>query len=123
MQDVLKPRTFGIILLNFTTYELCGYTKQIELGIHLEDFDYSKLSVAKCEVSNNLHVLYDGKAFRIFIKDFSGIVKRSRRFRREKHIKVKDSCVSRLLREIFWNIEELVRKYVIAEKQFCWFTE
>ena len=70
-----------LVPLNFTTYEMCGVTKQIELGIHLQDFDSSKLSITRCENSNNLHVLYDGKMFRIFIKGFSGIVKRSKCFK------------------------------------------
>ena len=96
-EKVVADRTCQLVPLNFTTYEMCGVTKQLELDINLQDFDSSKLSIARCEDSNNLHVLYDGKKFRIYLKAFSGIVKRSKCFRREKHINVRDSCISRLL--------------------------
>ena len=114
-EKVVADRSCQLVPLNFTTYEMSGVTKQLELGIPLQDFDSTKLSIERCEDSNNLRVLYDWKMFRIFIKFFSGIVKRSKCFRREKHTKIKDSFISRLLWEVFWNIEELLRQaYVMV---------
>ena len=122
-EKVVADRSCQPVPLNFTTYEMFGVTKQLELGIPLQYFDSTKLSRERCEDSNNLCVLHDGKMFRIFIKAFSRIVKRRKCFRREKHIKIKDSCVSRLLWEVFWNIEELLRQVVNKDKKFCWFVE
>ena len=69
---VVANRLCKLVLLNFTTYELCGDAKRIELGIPLLEFDKSKLSVARCETNpNNFDVLYDGKKFRVFDGVFS----------------------------------------------------
>ena len=38
--DVVN-RLCQLVPLNFTTYEMCGDTKQLELGVHLFDFDKS----------------------------------------------------------------------------------
>ena len=38
-------------------------------------------------------------------------------------MKIRDVCVNRMLWEVFWNIEELVRQAVNNKKKFCWFLE
>ena len=115
--DVVN-RLCQLVPLNFTTYEMCGDTRQLELGVHLFDFDKSKLSVSRCSMNKeNFDVLCDGKKFRLFLKAFYGKIKRSRCFSREKHLKIRDVCVNRMLWEVFWNIEELVRQAVNNEKK------
>ena len=69
---VVANRLCKLVPLNFTTCELCGDAKRIELGIPLLEFDKSKLSVARCETNpNNFDMLYDGKKFRVFDSVFS----------------------------------------------------
>ena len=51
----------------------------------------------------------------VFLTVFSAKVKRSMCFRREKYIKVKDTCLNRMLWEAFWNISEKVRQAVKEE--------
>ena len=69
---VVASRLCKLVPLNFTTYEMGGDTKQLEVGIPLLDFDKSKLSVSSCENNpSNFDVLYDGKNFRLFLKAFS----------------------------------------------------
>ena len=57
------------------------------------------------------------------LKAFDGKIKRSKIFSREKHLKIRDVCVNRMLWEVFWNIEELVRQAVNHKKKFSWFLE
>ena len=117
-------RLCQLVPLNFITYEMCGDTKQLELGVHLFDFDMSKLSVSRCSMNEeNFDVLHDGKKFRLFLKAFDGKIKRSRCFSREKHLKIRDVGVNRMLWEVFWNIEELARQAENNEKKFCLFLE
>ena len=76
------------------------------------------------ENPNNFNALYDGyNKFRLFLKAFPGIVKRSKFFHREKHLKIKDRCQSKMLWERFWNISERVMQAVNKEDKFCWFIE
>ena len=92
---------------------MCGDTKQIELGVPLTDFDKSKLSLSRCEINpNNFDVFYNGKKFRLFFKAFVAIIKRSKYFEREKHLKIKDACLSRMLWEVLFTIEDKVREAV-----------
>ena len=92
---------------------MCGDTKQIELDVPLTEFDKSKLSLSRCEINpNNFDVFYDGKKFRLFFKAFLAIIKRSKFFEREKHLKIKDVCLSRMLWEVLFTIEDKVREAV-----------
>ena len=103
---------------------MCGDVKQVELGVQLTQFDNSKLSVVKDEqYPNNFNIFYDGHKFCLFLKAFPGIVKRSKYFAREKHLKNKDRCQSRLLWEELWNIAEKVMEIVSKEDKFCCFIE
>ena len=113
-----------LVPLNFATYEMCGDFKQLELGVQLTQFDSNKLSVVKDkENPNNFDVLYYGRKFCLFLKAFPGIVKRSTYFAREKHLKIKDRCQSKVLWKVFWNISDRVMQLVEKEEKFCWFLE
>ena len=121
-EKAIANKTCKLVSLNFTTYEMCGDIKPLELL--LLEFNKSKLSLSKCEINpNKFDVLYDKKKFRLFLKAFPVVVKRSKYFSREKHIKIKDICLSRMLWEVFWNISEKIREAVHGEKKFCWFIE
>ena len=113
-----------LVPLNIAMYEICGDVKQLELGVQLTQFDSGKLAVVRDEENpNNFNVLYDEHKFRLFLKAFPGIVKRSKFFHREKHLKIKDRCQSKMLWEVFWNISERVMQAVNKEDKFCWFIE
>ena len=124
IEFAVANRTCKLTPLNFTTYEMCGDTKQLELGLPQLDFDKSKLSLSPCKINpNSYKVLYDGKKFRLFLKAFDGKIKKSRCFNREKHLKVRNICMNRMLWEVFWNIEEKVRESINQEKKCSWFIE
>ena len=91
-----------LIPLNFSIYEMCGYSKQLELGVHISDFDKSKLGLCLCKFNpSNYDMLYDGKKFRLFLNAFNGKIKKSRCFEQELRLKVKDARVSLVLYEFF----------------------
>ena len=65
--------------LSFTYYETCGDKKELELAVPISEFDHTKVMLAQCQKNpNNYNILYDGHRFRVFLKAFSGIIKRSR---------------------------------------------
>ena len=77
--------------LGFTYYEICGDKKELEVAIPISQFDPAKLSLSENDVNeNNYDIWYDGHRLRVLFKAFSGIVKRSNVFEREKYIKIKD---------------------------------
>ena len=50
-----------LVPLNFSIYEMCGYSKQLELGVHISNFDKSKLGLCPLEFNPSKYdVLYDG---------------------------------------------------------------
>ena len=107
IEFAIANRMCKLVPLNFTSYETCGDTKQLKLGVPLFDVDKSNMSVSRCEINpHNFDVFYDGKTFRLFLKAFDGKIKRSRCFCREKHVKIKDICLNRMLWEVFWNIKK-----------------
>ena len=123
-KNVVADRSCSLVPPNLALYETCGDIKQIELGVQLAQFDNSKLSVvADKETTNNFNIFYDGQKFCLFLKAFPAIVERSKYFAREKHIKLKDHCQSKLLWEVLWNIAEKVMEAVAKEDKFCWFID
>ena len=114
-----------LIPLNFTNDEKYGFhEKLLDTGVHLTDFDQNKLSIKRNEFNNdNFDILYDGKPLRIYLRAFTATIKRSKYFKREKNIKVKDPMVSRLLWNVFHNVEELVRLEMQKHDRYCWFLE
>ena len=108
-----------LVPLTFAIYEMCGYTKQLELGVHISDFDKSKLNLSPCELNpNNYELMYDGKKFCLFIDAFNGNIKKSRCFAEEEWVKVKDDCLIGMLFEIFWNIRLKVEE-LLSQKENC----
>ena len=113
--------------LNFRIYEQLAKQKGIEKNLDcitfLTDFDKDKLTLKRNEINvQNYDILYNGKPFRIAPKAFSGIVKRSKCFKREKKVKIKDPVVSMQL----WHVSHHRRtgKIRSAKKEkFCWFLE
>ena len=81
--------------MKFTNYETYS-EKKLECAIFLIDFDADKLSIGK-QNNNVYQIFYDGKSFMVATKAFSGIIKRSKVFAREKKIKTKDPIVSHQL--------------------------
>ena len=112
--------------LNFRIYEQLAKQKGIEKNLDcitfLTDFDKDKLTLKRNEINvQNYDILYNGKPFRIAPKAFSGIVKRSKCFKREKKVKIKDPVVSMQLWHVFHTIEELVRLDQPKRKNFVGF--
>ena len=121
---VVADRSCSLVPLNFALYEVCGDMKQTELGVQLIQFNTGLLSVVPDEQNpDNFKIFYDGHKFRLFRKAFPAFVKRSKYFAREKHIKIKDRCQSKLLWEVFWNISERVMEVASKEDKFCRFIE
>ena len=113
-----------LVPLNFALYEMSGDLKQTELGVPITKFDAKKLSVVRCaDNPNNFDILYDGHKLRLLFKSFPGLVKRSKHFDRELHLKIKDKCQSMLYWEVCWNISHQLCELVKTENKFCWFIE
>ena len=108
--------------LNFTNYESLDTPKKLEDAIFLIDFDKDRLSVGK-QNDKIYHIFYDGKPLRVATKAFSGIIKRSKVFAREKKIKAKDSMVSEQLWHVINRIIQLVRIEELKSKKLCDFLE
>ena len=76
--------------------------KNLDYITFLTDFDKDKLTLKRNEINEqNYDILYDSKPFRIAPKAFGGIVKRSKYFKQEKKIKIKDPMVSMQLWHVF----------------------
>ena len=100
-----------LIPLTFSNYEKYGSEKNLlDTAVNITDFEESKVSINRNGLNNdNFDILYDGKPFRLYLKAFCGIIKRSKYFKREKNIKIKDRMLTRLLWEVIICIEQLVR--------------
>ena len=104
--------------LGFTYYEICGDKKELEVAIPISQFDPAKLSLSENDVNeNNYDIWYDGHRLRVLFKAFSGIVKRSNVFEREKYIKNKDVSQQKLFWEICHTISRKLEK-AYQEKKF-----
>ena len=113
-----------LVPLNFSIHEMCGYSKQLELGVHISDFDKSKLDLCPCEFNPSKYdVLYDGKKFRLFLYAFNGKIKKSRCFEQELWLKVKDARVSLVFYEIFWHIRMKLKKLLNRTEKSLSFIE
>ena len=87
--------------LAFMFYKTCGDTRDLDVAIPISEFNPAKLSLSENEINeNNYDIKYEGHKLRVLLKAFSGLVKRSNVFEREKYIKIKD--VSQ--RKLFWEI-------------------
>ena len=113
-----------LVPLNFSICEMCGYSKQLELGVHISDFDKSKLGLCPCKFNpSNYDMLYDGKKFCLFFNAFNGKIKKSRCFEQELWLKVEDGCVSLELYEIFWHIRMTLEKLLNKTEKCLSFIE
>ena len=113
-----------LVPLNFTNYEKFSRKKLLDTGVYLTELDHSKVPLKRSEFdSDNFEILYDGKPFRLYLKAFTGVVKRSKYLKRSKHIKVKDPMISSLLWDLFHTIQNLVRNEISKQERFCWFME
>ena len=120
----IYPRGYELKPLSFIGYEMCGNSKQLELGVPLTDLDLTKLSVVRDNFNpSNFNVLYDGNKLRVFLKAFPTIMKRSKFYERKKYIKIKDKCISEIWWQTCWKIAQLLMKEVASENKFCWFVE
>ena len=96
----------------------------MELGVHISDFDKSKLGLCPCEFNpSNYDVLYDGKKFRMFLNAFNGKIKKSRYFEQGLWLKVKDARVRLVLYEIFWHIRMKLEKLLNRTEKCLSFIE
>ena len=112
----------GIKKLTCTLYEFCGGKRDLELKVKLEEIDVNNITLTDFD-ENRCKVLYDGKKFRIFIESFDAVIRKSRVFETEKNLKVKTDAVRKKLWDIFFAIEQLLKKVTLNEKKFCWFCE
>ena len=114
VRNAIADISYELKPLNFAYYETCGDRKDLHLGIPISEFEPSKVSIRKNEINpNNFDVLYDGHKFRLNFKAFSGIVKRSAVFEREKYINIKDTCLSK----VFWEICHTITTRIEEEHQ------
>ena len=112
--------------LSFTYYETCGDKKELELAVPISEFDHTKVTLAQREKNpNNYNILYDGHRFRVFLKAFSGIIKRSRVFEREICVKIKDIAQNELFWEICHVISTRLQEIYQQKKsdKFCCYVE
>ena len=112
--------------LNFTYYETSGDKKDLHLGIPISELEPSKVTIKKNEINpNNFDIFYDGKKFRLNFKVFSGIVKRRCVFEREKYVKIKDICLSKIFWEICQTLTTRLYEEYIKQKyeKYCCFIE
>ena len=96
--------------------------KELELAVPISEFDHTKVTLAQCEKNpNNYNILYDGHRFRVFLKAFSGIIKRSRIFEREICVKIKDIAQNKLFWEICHVISSRLQEIYQQKKsdKFC----
>ena len=125
-RNVIADIVYELMPLNFTCYEICGDKKDLHLAVGINEFEPSKVTLRKNEINpNNFDILYDGHRFRLKFKAFSGIVKRSEIFDREKYIKIKDACLSRIFWEICHTITTRLEEEYQKQKheKFCCFIE
>ena len=80
-----------LVPLNFANYEKCGFHEiLLDAGVYLTDFDKDKVSIKRNDFNdNNFDILYDGKPFRVYIRAFTGITKRSKYLSREKMLRLR----------------------------------
>ena len=112
--------------LSFSYYETCGDKKELELAIPISEFDPTKVTLAQCKLNpNNYDILYDGHRFRVFLKAFSEIIKRSRVFEREICVKIKDIAQNKLIWEICHVISTILQELYQQKKsdKFCCYIE
>ena len=124
-RNLIRDSESKLVPLNFTNYEKYGFhEKLLDAGVYLTDIDEDKLFIKRSDFNdNNFEILYDGKPFKVYIRAFTGIIKRSKYFSREKNFKVKDPMVSSLLWDLFHNIQTLVRVEMQKNDKFYWFPE
>ena len=124
-RNLIGDSSSKLVPLNFTNHEKYGFhEKLLDTSVYLIDFNKNKMSIKRNEFNNNnFDILHDDKPFRIYLRAFTRIIKRSKYFKRQKNIKVKDPMVSRLLWDLFHNVQELVRLEMNKHDKFCWFLE
>ena len=110
--------------LNFATPDL-NYEK---LAVEITKILPSQLSVKRNEENHyNLDILYNEKPFVLKLKSFSGIIKRSREFKREKYCKIMDRCLNVMIWEVCNAACRMIREKEKAEKgkemRYCWFLD
>ena len=100
-----------------------------EIGIDIMSFDPSRLTIKRNEINPcNWDALYDNKLLVLKLKSFSGILKRSQEFSREKYVKIKDRCLNKLIWEICCTICNIINLRELREKgedkrYGCWFAD
>ena len=120
----LKELTFNYSCGN------CGNackTDPREVGVEITSFNSSKITIRRNEQNPcDGNIFYDDRLFVLKLKSFSGIIKRSRKFRREKYVKIKDKCVSKML----WQVNNIICHIIGAQERaekgkqnYSWFNE
>ena len=125
-RNVIADIAYDLKPLNFTCYETRGDKKDLHLAVAINEFEPPKVTLRKNEINpNNFDILYDGHRFRLKFKAFSGIVKRSDVFEREKYVKIKDACLSRIFWEVCHTITTRLEEEYQKQKheKFCCFVE
>ena len=126
IKNTMADISHKLTCLSFTYYETCGDKKELELAVSISEFDHMKVTLAQCEKNpNNYNSLYDGHRFRVFLKAFSGIIKRSRVFEREICVLIKDIAQNKLSWEICHNISTRLQEIYQQKKsgKFCCYIE
>ena len=96
------------------------------MAIPISQFDPAKLSITENDINeNNYDIWYEEHKQRVVFKAFSGIVKRSNVFEREKYIKIKDISQQKLFWEICHTIAHKLEKAYHEKKfkKFCFYTD
>ena len=125
-RNAIADISYELKPLNFTCYDTCGDKKDLYLRIPISEFKLSKVLMRKNEINpNNVDILYDGHKFSLNFKAFSGLVKRSPVFERERYVKIKDVCLSKMFWEdchtITTRLEEEYQKQKL--EMFCCYIE
>ena len=112
--------------LGFTYYETCVDRKHLDIAIPIREIDPKKLSISENKINeNNYDIWYEGHKLRVLFKAFSGLVKRSNVFEREKYIKIKDISQQKLYREICHTISAKLQQAYHEKKyeKFCFYID
>ena len=115
-RNAIENISYELKPLSFSGYKF-DHKDPNDLGVEITKFDPSKLFVKRNEENPcNWDIFYHGNVFILKLKSFSGIIKRSREFEREKYVKVKDRCLNKIIWEVCNQVCNMIRIREQAEK-------